>query len=256
MKISYKMIQAMLLAIGALTGSAILAQDPASKPAESTAPPAAAKDAATSSPLKTDKERLSYSIGLDIGRSFKGQEMDIDLTMLSRGIQDALSGGPRLMTDEEVNTVIANFREQMMARQQERQKAVAEKNKQEGEKFLAENKTKQGVVTLPSGLQYKALVEGQGATPKAADTVTTHYRGTLISGDEFDSSYARNEPATFGVSEVIPGWTEALQLMKVGSKWQLFVPANLAYGERSPGPEVPPNSVLIFEVELLSIKQP
>jgi FKBP-type peptidyl-prolyl cis-trans isomerase FklB len=257
MKIRYGMIPAMILLLGAWTKTETLAQEPAAKPsaAATTATPAAApKEASTPPALATDKGKISYCIGLDIGRNFKSQDMDIDPAIVGRGIQDALSDSPRLLTDQEINAVFTAFRQQMMAKQQERVKAQTEKTKQEGEKFLAENKTKEGVVTLPSGLQYKVLVAGQGPSPKATDTVVTNYRGTLINGVEFDSSYKRNEPATFGVAQVIRGWTEALQLMNVGAKWQLFVPANLAYGEESPGPEVPPNSTLIFEVELLSIK--
>jgi FKBP-type peptidyl-prolyl cis-trans isomerase FklB len=180
--------------------------------------------------------------------------MDINPKILVRGIQDILSSSPLLLSEKEIEKCMEAFRQEMMARQQVRMKGLAEKNNLEGEKFLAENKTLEGVVTLPSGLQYKVLVPGSGATPKASDTVVTQYRGTLLNGTEFDSSYKRNEPATFPVSGVIPGWTEALQLMKTGAKWQLFVPARLAYGENSPGPEIPPNSTLIFEVELLNIK--
>jgi FKBP-type peptidyl-prolyl cis-trans isomerase FklB len=159
------------------------------------------------------------------------------------------------MTEQEVNETLTAFQKEMAAQQAERNKILVEKNKKEGEIFLAENKKKEGVVTLPSGLQYKVIKEGTGETPKLTDTVTVNYSGTLIEGTEFDSSYRRGQPATFPVKGVIAGWTEALQLMKVGSKWQLFIPSNLAYGERGAGRDIGPNTTLIFDVELLSIKE-
>jgi FKBP-type peptidyl-prolyl cis-trans isomerase FklB len=202
----------------------------------------------------TPKEKVSYSLGLDLGRNFKQQEIEVDVKMLSRGLLDALQGSKLLMSEKDINETMEAFRQQMVTKQQARMKVLGQKNKQAGEQFLAENKTRPGVVTLPSGLQYKEITAGKGSTPKSTDTVTTHYRGTLIDGSEFDNSHTRGEPVTFEVSKVIPGWTEALQLMQVGAKWQLFVPASLAYGERSPGPEIPPNATLVFEIELLSIK--
>jgi FKBP-type peptidyl-prolyl cis-trans isomerase FklB len=205
--------------------------------------------------LKTQKEKLSYAIGIDMGTSLKKNAIDVDPDMLFKGIKDALSGGKQLMTEQELKETIQTAQKELMAKQQEKMKALAEKNKKEGEEFLAANKKKPGVKILPSGLQYKVITEGKGKTPKSTDTVTVNYRGTLIDGTEFDSSYKRNEPATFPVSGVIKGWTEALQLMKEGSKWQLFIPADLAYGERGTmGGPIGPNAVLIFEVELLSIK--
>jgi len=204
--------------------------------------------------LKSQKEKVSYSIGLDIGRNFQQQSLDIDVDLLAKGIKDVLSHTTPLLTDEEVREVMMAFQREMMEKANEKMKKVGEKNKKEGEAFLAANKKKEGVKTLPSGLQYRILKEGTGRTPKLTDTVTTHYRGTLIDGKEFDSSYSRGEPTTFVVNQVIKGWTEALQLMKVGSKWQLFVPAQLAYGERAMSEEIGPHSTLIFEVELLSIK--
>jgi len=203
--------------------------------------------------LMTQKDKLSYAIGIDMGTSLKKNAVDVDPDIVYKGIKDALSGGTRLMTDQEIKDTIQTAQKELMAKQQEKMKALAEKNKKEGEEFLAGNKMKPGVKTLPSGLQYKVITEGNGKMPKATDTVTVNYKGTLIDGTEFDSSYKRNEPATFPVNGVIKGWTEALQLMKEGSKWELFVPANLAYGERGGGP-IGPNAVLIFEVELLSIK--
>lgn len=205
--------------------------------------------------LTTQKEKLSYAIGIDMGTSLKKNAIDVDPDILFKGIKDALSGGKQLMTEQELKETIQAAQKELMAKQQEKMKALAEKNKKEGEEFLAANKKKKGVKTLPNGLQYKVLTEGKGKMPKATDTVTVNYKGTLIDGTEFDSSYKRKEPATFPVSGVIKGWTEALQLMRVGSKWELFVPADLAYGERGTmGGPIGPNAVLIFEVELLSIK--
>jgi FKBP-type peptidyl-prolyl cis-trans isomerase FklB len=157
------------------------------------------------------------------------------------------------MTPEEMNKTLVELKRKVTAAQQEERKMAAEKSRAEGEAFLAENAKKEGVVTLPSGLQYKILKDGAGASPQATDNVTVHYRGTLIDGTEFDSSHKRNQPATFRVSGVIRGWTEALQRMKPGAKWRLFIPAKLAYGERGTGSAIPPNSALIFEVELLKV---
>ena len=215
---------------------------------------ATAAKPATPLTLTTQKDKLSYAIGMNIGSSMKKDALDIDPAILSQGIKDALTGSKPLLTDAEAQTVMTEFRSEMMKKKQEAAQHASEANKQEGQQFLAANKSKEGVVTLPSGLQYKILKEGTGPKPAATDTVTVNYRGTLINGTEFDSSYSRNEPATFGVNQVIKGWTEALQLMPVGSKWQLFIPSDLAYGERSPGAEIGPNSTLIFDVELLSIK--
>ncbi|HZR46363.1 MAG TPA: FKBP-type peptidyl-prolyl cis-trans isomerase [Candidatus Manganitrophaceae bacterium] len=205
--------------------------------------------------LKTQKDKVSYSIGLDIGKNLKNQGVEIDPNLLAKGIQDAVSGGKPMLTEEEVQGVMTQFSQEMQSKMAAKSKAVAEKNQKEGEAFLAENKKKKDVVTLPSGLEYKILKAGNGKKPKATDTVTTNYKGTLIDGTEFDSSYKRGQPASFPVTGVIPGWTEALQLMPVGSKWQLFVPPNLAYGPRGAGPQIGPNATLIFEVELLSIDE-
>jgi len=205
--------------------------------------------------LTTQKDKLSYAIGMNIGQGMKKDGVDVDPRILEQGLKDALAGTKPLMTDAEAQTVMTEFRTAMMKKKQEEAQRVSESNKQAGQQFLAANKSKEGVVTLPSGLQYKILKEGTGPKPAATDTVTVNYRGTLIDGTEFDSSYKRNEPTTFGVNQVIKGWTEALQLMPVGSKWQLFIPSDLAYGERSPGAEIGPNSTLIFDVELVSIKE-
>ncbi len=196
--------------------------------------------------LKTQKDKLSYALGMDLGNSFKAQSVDVDPAMFVQGLKDAVSGGKTLMTDAEAKAAIA-------ALQTELRDKVTNKNKKEGDDFLAQNKSKEGVVALPSGLQYKILKAGDGPKPKLEDTVVCQYRGTLVNGTEFDSSYSRNQPATFPVKGVIKGWTEALQLMPVGSKWQLVIPPDLAYGERGTGP-IAPNSTLIFDVELLSIQ--
>lgn len=205
--------------------------------------------------LKEFKDKVSYAIGLDIGTKLKAQSVEVNTATLLRGLDDGYSGAAPLMTDNDVRVTLMDLQKHLMAKQQERAKIQGEKNKKEGEGFLAANAKKEGVKTLPSGLQYKVLKEGNGPVPKATDTVETNYRGTLIDGTEFDSSYKRGTPATFPVNAVIPAWTEALQLMKVGSKWQLFVPSNLAYGERGAGREIGPNATLVFEVELLGIKE-
>ena len=205
--------------------------------------------------LKDKVDRVSYALGLDIGSDLNQQSIEVNTDILMKGIKDALSGGKRLLSDDEVRETIATFTKELIEKQAEAQKKLAERNKQDGMAFLAENKKKEGVKTLASGLQYKVISEGNGKSPKATDTVTINYRGTLINGNEFDSSYRRGEPATFQVDGVISGWTEALQLMKVGAKWQLFIPSNLAYGEGGAGDLIGPNASLIFEVELISIKQ-
>ena len=202
-----------------------------------------------STPLKDSKDKVSYSIGLNIGLNLKKQNVSINPDTFVLGLKDALAGKPQ-MTEEQVKETMTAFEKEMI----DKQKAAGVKNGADGEKFLAENKKKEGVKTTASGLQYKVVKEGTGAQPKEKDTVMANYRGTLIDGTEFDSSYKRGQPATFPVSGVIKGWTEALQMMKVGSKYQLFIPANLAYGERAIGPDIGPNSTLIFEVELLDVK--
>lgn len=209
--------------------------------------------AADSGALKSQKDKLSYTLGINVGKNMKQLPADIDLENFLKGFRDAFSGTKPQLSEEEMRTVAAAFQKEMVAKQTEKMKAVGEKNKKEGEAFLAANKKKEGVKTLPSGLQYKIIKEGTGKTPKTTDKVTCHYQGTLIDGTEFDSSYKRGEPATFPVNGVIPGWTEALQLMKTGSKWQLFIPSKLAYGERGAGPNIGPNAVLIFTIELQSI---
>jgi len=202
-----------------------------------------------SPPLKDQKDKFSYSIGVNIGSNLSKQNIPVNPDAITAGIKDAIAGKPQL-TPDQIKEVMATFEKDM----EQKQKAAGEKNASEGTKFLEENKKKDGVKTTGSGLQYKALKQGTGAQPKESDTVTVNYRGTLINGTEFDSSYKRGQAATFPLSGVIKGWTEGLQLMKVGSKYQLFVPPNLGYGDRAVGPDISPNSTLIFEVELLDIK--
>ena len=202
-----------------------------------------------STQFKDQKDKVSYSVGLQIGFNLSRQKVDINPDVLAAGIKDALAGKPQLNPDQ-IKEVMTTFEKDM----EQKQKEAGDKNKTEGAKFLEENKKKEGVKTTASGLEYKVLKEGNGAQPKATDTVTVNYRGTLINGTEFDSSYKRGQPATFPVNGVIKGWTEALQLMKVGSKYQLFIPSNLAYGERAVSPDLGANSTLIFEVELLDAK--
>ncbi len=204
--------------------------------------------------LRTQKDKVSYIIGIDIGKAFKKQGLEIDSDLLVKGIKDSMAGNKPLVSEQEIREIMVGLQQKMAAQEAEHQKKLAEKNKGEGEAFLAENKKKAGVQTLPSGLQDKVIRPGTGKKPQKTDTVSTHYRGTLIDGTEFDSSYRRGKPASFPVGGVIPGWTEALQLMEEGAKWQLFLPANLAYGERGAGREIGPHAVLIFEVELISVQ--
>jgi FKBP-type peptidyl-prolyl cis-trans isomerase len=205
--------------------------------------------------LSTQKAKVSYALGMNIGASLKGQPVELDPDVLARGLKDVLTGGKTLLTDDEVKTVLTQAQNELRQKQQAKMQQEGEANKKAGEAFLAANKVKEGVVTLPSGLQYKVLTAGSGPKPTATDSVVCNYRGTLVNGTEFDSSYKRGQPVTFEVDKVIKGWQEALPLMPVGSKWQLVVPADLAYGDHAMSPELGPNSTLIFEVELLSIKE-
>jgi FKBP-type peptidyl-prolyl cis-trans isomerase FklB len=222
---------------------------PAAKPGTTTA----RKPTPTVLTLKTQKDKASYAIGLNIGKSMHKDSVDVDTTILLRGLRDGLAGAKPLLTDDEARATMVALQADLRKKQEEKMAVQGEANKKEGDAFLAENKTKDGVVTLPSGLQYKILTEGTGPKPTASDTVVCNYKGTLIDSTEFDSSYKRGQPATFPVSGVIKGWTEALQLMPVGSKWQLFIPADLAYGPSGKG-GIGPNATLIFEVELMSIQ--
>jgi len=200
--------------------------------------------------LKDLKDKVSYSIGRDLGLNFKKQKLELNPDALLAGVKDALSGKQSLLNDNEIKETMTALTKEL----EEKQKAQAEQNVKDGEKFLADNKKKEGVKTTASGLQYKVMKEGTGPQPKLTDAVVANYRGTLINGTEFDSSYKRGQTATFPLSGVIKGWTEGLQLMKVGSKYQLFVPADLAYGNRAMGADIGPNSTLIFEVELVGIQ--
>ena len=211
---------------------------------------------AQETPAMNQKDKVSYSIGMEIGKNLKTQSLDVNPEFLAKGLKDSFSDGKPLMTDDEMREVLIGFQKEMMAKQQELAKQLGEKNQKEGDAFLAENKKKEGVITLPSGLQYKVIKAGSGNKPKATDNVSVHYQGTLANGTEFDSSYRRGQPVSFPVNGVIPGWTEALQLMEVGAKWQVVIPSNLAYGDRGAGPQIGPNSTLIFEIELLSIEEP
>ena len=206
-------------------------------------------------PFKDEKEKASYAVGLNYGSDLKRKDIELDANQFSQGFKDAYSG-KALLTEQEMRDVLNAYSQTLRAKAEEKKKQLGEKNKKEGEAFLAENKTKPGVIALPSGLQYKVITEGTGQIPKATETVVAHYRGTLLDGAEFDSSYSRNQPLTRQVTGLIKGWQEALQLMKTGSKWQLFIPPGLAYGEHGFPPKVGPEATLIFEMELLSIQAP
>ncbi|MDH5512032.1 MAG: FKBP-type peptidyl-prolyl cis-trans isomerase [Gammaproteobacteria bacterium] len=200
--------------------------------------------------LETDKQKFSYTAGYQIGQNLRRQNLDIDTKSFSQGAQDAISNKPSRLEPEAMQAAV----QAQQKKEMEKREMLAKKNQEAGQAFLDANKKKAGVVTLPSGLQYKIITGGKGKQPKSADTVVAHYRGTLINGTEFDSSYQRNEPASFPVAGVIKGWQEALPLMKEGAKWQVFIPADLAYGPRGAGAAIGPNETLIFEIELLSVK--
>lgn len=205
--------------------------------------------------LKNEKDKINYGIGVGVARNFQRQGILVDLDIVIKGMRDALSGTKLLMTEEDLEKTMTAFQAEAQKRLQEKIKATAERNLKEGEAFLAENAKKEGVVTLPSGLQYKIIKQGEGKKPVSQDSVECHYRGTLISGAEFDSSYKRGTPLAVKVDGgIIQGWSEALKLMPLGSKWQLFIPSKLAYGERGAGSQIEPNATLIFEVEPLAIK--
>ncbi len=263
----------LLCAVGLLTGFAVAAEDAKEVTKEATKD--AVKDDAKETPkepgindpvgpLKNLKDKVSYAIGLNIGRNMVRDGVDIDADLLASGIKAALAekDAKPLLTEEQIREVIIAFQAEMEkkavameAKAAEERKAAADKNKKDGDAFLAANGKKEGIKTTKSGLQYEVITQGTGAVPKATDTVRTHYKGTLLDGTEFDSSYKRQAPATFEVGGVIEGWTEALQLMKVGSKYRLFVPSDLAYGERGTRDgTIGPNAVLVFEVELLGIE--
>jgi FKBP-type peptidyl-prolyl cis-trans isomerase FklB len=204
--------------------------------------------------LKNSKEKLSYALGMDLGNQFRKQAVQVNPEVFLQGLKDAISGSKTLLTEEQVRNQITELQNQMRTKYLVERAAIGKTNKAEGEAFLAGNKSRPDVITLESGLQYRIIKTGDGPKPALQDTVMCNYRGTLINGAEFDNSYKQNKPASFPVGKVIKGWTEALQLMPVGSKWQLFVPPNLAYGENGAGNIVGPNATLIFEVDLLSIQ--
>jgi len=253
-----------LLLASLLAGSIVLSYGQTTTPAPATKPavkkPAttgkatAAKPATAAPALDTKKDKVSYAIGADLGSKLKTSSIDIDPNILTRALKDVLTGGKVAMTDDEVRATLTDLTKDLQAKQATLSKEKADKNKKDGEAFLAANKTKQGVVSLPSGLQYKILKAGDGPKPSASDTVSCNYKGTLIDGKEFDSSYKRGQPLSIPVGGVIKGWTEALQLMPVGSKWELYIPSDLAYGDRQAGGDIAPGSTLVFEVELLSIQ--
>jgi FKBP-type peptidyl-prolyl cis-trans isomerase FklB len=204
--------------------------------------------------LTTDKQKASYAIGMNVGTSIRRQSVDVDPDILARGLKDALAGGKTLLTDDQAKAALTAIQAQARKAQEEKAQVAAVANKKEGDAFLADNKTKPGVVALPSGLQYKILTEGTGPKPTAEDSVLCNYRGTLLNGTEFDSSAKHGQPIEIPVGRVIKGWSEALQLMPVGSKWQLFIPPDLAYGDRGAGNDIGPDATIVFDVELLSIK--
>jgi FKBP-type peptidyl-prolyl cis-trans isomerase FklB len=250
-----------LLAAASMLPSSVAQQTPPAKTQLATPPKSPQGTATKRAPaakapltLKTQKEKASYAMGMNFGTGLRKQSIDIDPAILARGLKDSFSNGKTLLTEEEARVVLTQLQSDLRKKQQELSQQAADVNKKLGLAFLETNKSKDGVVALPSGLQYKVLKEGTGPKPAPTDTVVCNYRGTLLDNTEFDSSYKRGQPATFPVTGVIKGWTEALQLMPVGSKWQLFIPAELAYGDRGAGGQIGPNSTLIFEVELLSIQ--
>jgi FKBP-type peptidyl-prolyl cis-trans isomerase FklB len=264
-----KRIGLAILVLGLLTVSASAQDAPAKVPAKAPAKPAAtapaakpatapaAKPAAASGQtmeLKTQKDKLSYAVGMEMGMGVKAQGLEIDPALLAQGIKDAISGAKPLMSEDELRTVITGLQEEMKQKQMQAMEAAATENKKTGDAYLAENGKKDGVTTLPSGLEYKVITAGAGKKPSETDTVLCNYKGTFIDGTEFDSSEHAGKPVPFEINKVIPGFKEALQLMAVGSKWQIVVPSSLAYGERGAGGVIGPNSTLIFDVELVSIQ--
>ena len=254
-----------LLALAALVRPVAFAQNKAPAATNSLATAAAALAASTNSTpiadrFKSPQEKISYSIGVmiasDMQRNLKRGGYEVNPEVVAKAFTEGFNGRSTVVTTAEAESVVRAYTTELRQKAEEKRKAEGDKNKAEGQKFLAENKTKPGIITLPSGLQYQVITQGTGAKPTTNDTVVTHYRGTLLDGTEFDSSYSRNQPATFGVSRVIKGWTEALQLMSVGSKWKLFVPSELAYGSNGSPPKIGPNAVLTFDIELQDIKPP
>ncbi len=253
---------ALLFAAAAVAGAqqtAKPAQKPAAQPAKPMAQPAAAPAQASGQQAgkpESVQDRASYVIGYNLGRTLKQNDVDANSDLIVKGLRDGLAGANGMLTDAEMQSTMQEFQKQVQAQQEAKQKVIGEKNKAEGEAFLAKNKARAGVKTTASGLQYEVEKEGTGPTPKATDTVTVNYKGTLMDGSTFDSSYDRGQPATFVLNQVIPGWTEGVQLMKVGSKYKFYIPAALGYGDKGAGATIGPNAPLIFEVELLSIGEP
>lgn len=246
----------MLFSYGQNTTSAPATKPATKKPATAAPAKTTGTKAATAEPaLTTKKDKVSYAIGADLGKKLKFSSIDVDPAILTRALKDTLTDAKPAMTEDEIRATLTDLQKDLQAKQGAAAKEQSDKNRKAGEDFLVANKGKEGVVTLPSGLQYKILKTGEGPKPTAADTVVCNYKGTLIDGKEFDSSSKRGQPATFPVGGVIKGWTEALQLMPVGSTWQLFIPPDLAYGDRQAGPDITPGSTLVFEVELISIQQ-
>jgi FKBP-type peptidyl-prolyl cis-trans isomerase len=208
------------------------------------------------SPLKTLKDKVSYGIGLNIGKNFKAQDVDLNVDFVAQGMKDSIAGSKPLMNDKQVEAAMNEFQKEYTAHREEVKTKQAEVNTKAGEAFLAENGKKPGVTTLPDGMQYQVITEGAGEKPKATDTVKVNYKGTLLDGKEFDSSEKNGGPVTFALNQVIPGWTEALQLMKVGAKYRFWIPAKLAYGAQGCPPVIEPNATLTFEIELISIEKP
>jgi FKBP-type peptidyl-prolyl cis-trans isomerase FklB len=204
--------------------------------------------------FETKKDSISYSIGMEIGMNFQSQSVEVNSNIFAQGFHDSYTESTPLLEDSVMRRITQNYRQELRLKQDEKRKQQLEENTVGGEKFLAENSTKEGVIVLPSGLQYKVINNGDGSIPKTTDKVKVHYTGKLIDGTVFDSSVERGEPSTFGVTQVIKGWTEALQLMRVGDKWEVYIPSNLAYGVRGKGPKIGPNTTLVFEVELLGIE--
>lgn len=233
-------IASVLCALALVLGSNVFCGEPAVAPAEE---------------FKSQKEKVSYTIGLNIGKNLKEIAESVDIGILTQAIKDELAGVKPKMSEEEMQKTMLGFQQEMQTKQAAKAKKDSEENVKKGEAYLADNAKKEGVKTTASGLQYKVLKEGEGASPKATDTVVVHYKGTLTDGKQFDSSYDRKQPAEFPVNQVIPGWTEALQLMKPGAKFQLWIPSKLGYGERGAGDRIGPNETLVFEVELIEIKK-
>lgn len=245
---------AVLSAVSLVSFSSYAAEQAASATTTTTTvAPAAKSEVQAQAALPTETDRISYAIGADLGHNFKREGVTLSPEMMAKGVKDATTGEKMLMDPKEIQTTLVNFQKDLIAKHQEKMKQAGEKNKTEGEAFLALNKSKPGVETLPDGLQYKIIKPGTGESPTGKDTVTVNYEGSLIDGQVFDSSYKRGKPISFKVSEVIPGWTEVLQKMKPGAEWMVYIPSSLAYGERGAGP-IGPNQTLIFKIELISVQ--